>query len=240
MPRVFLVTFLVFLATQAATVAQSDPEAETPAAEEVAPESETAGANEAEAQAPEAVEPVPAPVQLEESDLAVMAAVARMYVGPAFGTPLILQAETSTSTPAYREPNPWIVRGAYRFNSALLDFHTRNAETLTLEQVPALTTQVEILSEAELKELSRNGAESRFGKRFPQSSGYLVLSMPGYDSRKRRAFIYAAYHCNGKCTDGGKYFFLNKTKEGWELDRIVSAWWGKPEPPTQASRLFKP
>jgi hypothetical protein len=58
-----------------------------------------------------------------------------------------------------------------------------------------------------------------FYARYPNSRGYMVASVPGFDAEQRRAMVYMGHSCGGLC-GGGTYHFLQKADGAWREVRL--------------------
>lgn len=82
---------------------------------------------------------------------------------------------------------------------------------------PPSGARVFFISLRELKELNPHD----FQTRFPNSSGYFVVSHVGLNLSKTEAIIYGEHICSGLC-GGGDYFLLRKVNGVWRVvDRHV-------------------
>ena len=66
-----------------------------------------------------------------------------------------------------------------------------------------------------------------FYARYPNSKGYMVASVPGFDGNRRRAMVYMGHSCGPVC-GGGTYHLLEKTDGSWREIRaagITSCAW---------------
>ena len=68
---------------------------------------------------------------------------------------------------------------------------------------------------------------SGFYAHYPNSAGYMVASVPGFDAERRRAMVYMAHSCSPVC-GGGTYHFLEKSEGSWrevQLAGITTCAW---------------
>ena len=104
--------------------------------------------------------------------------------------------------------------------NALLNFPKR------LRPMNGLEARHVFLPYEEYQSLFRNldvDGWGEFGRRFPNSSGYVEFSSIGFNRAGDEAFLYAARSCGGLC-GGGWHFLLRKTARGWEIERSEVLW----------------
>jgi len=74
-----------------------------------------------------------------------------------------------------------------------------------------------VLSRESIREtfsVGRGGWEEYFSS-YPNSGGYLAVSVVGFDYTRTRAMVYMEHHCGPLC-GGGRYHFLRKVDGRWQ------------------------
>jgi len=135
---------------------------------------------------------------------------------------LVFQAETTTekacvpSGPSLE--TDWL--------PVMQDFKSANATPKFLRADVDLGVPYVVVASADIEATLRSSKTSEtfgwdgFYKKFPDSGGYMMVSVVGFDAQKQRAIVYMAHSCGGLC-GGGTYHFLEKSGGVWRRARAA-------------------
>jgi len=97
--------------------------------------------------------------------------------------------------------------------AALEQYNSVNKDTWKLQGKLSFGRQFDLISLDEIRSMFREGIGrgwERFGKRYPDSSGFVELSAVGFNEDKSVAVVYMGYYCGGLCGSGGVKFMKKK------------------------------
>jgi hypothetical protein len=105
------------------------------------------------------------------------------------------------------------------------DFEAENAKSATLENKFNLTTEVKLVSKAEIDKFFGKGGGwwEAFYKTYPKSPGLISFSNVGFNGDVTQAVLYVGHTCGGLCGTGG-YLLLTKVKGAWQIQKGVMTW----------------
>jgi hypothetical protein len=149
---------------------------------------------------------------------------------------IVIQEQTETYTRNHRSKDEHatyvIEQLSPVLSSTFKDFLARNTEQSKLDSQFKLRISYVILSKAGIEESfksatagvdSLNDAWQGFYKKYPDSSGYVVLSRVGFDPEIRQAMIYVANYCGGLCAEG-RYVLMRKDEDSWKIEKELLLW----------------
>ena len=113
-------------------------------------------------------------------------------------------------------------------------FMAANVARRVIEPGHRLGLPYVVLSEAEInRALAQTGWDlperwRNFHQRYPESGGFIELSAVGFDSARKRAMVYMAYHCDEACAWGTHHLLKKMSSGTWreiELPDIRQCEW---------------
>ena len=103
--------------------------------------------------------------------------------------------------------------------ATLRDYNCKRDETSTISTLPDIAATQLFLERAEFEETfynSDSGDWAYFYERYPYSSGYITLSVVGFNGAGDEAFLFASRTCGYLCMDGW-HVLLRKGPGGWRV-----------------------
>jgi len=147
---------------------------------------------------------------------------------------LVIQKETQRTESAACAPmkgkessGPWA--------EALADYDEQNASAHILSAIIPIGKNYVLKSADEIKAAFKTPANppvpkapnpkwgagsgwEGFFAAFPQATGYIILSAPGFSQDGSKAVVYMGHHCGNLC-GGGRIYFLGKEWQNWKVGR---------------------
>lgn len=103
----------------------------------------------------------------------------------------------------------------------LSDYQKKNRTQQKLENKFTFNGPVILLSQEEENRLFPKGGAGwdEFYRQFPPAKGIVYLSNVGFNRRKDQALVRVTHQCGGFCDEYGSYYFLQKMKNNWIVQR---------------------
>lgn len=120
---------------------------------------------------------------------------------------LIIQTETKGFEMCLRPDK----ESEEKLGPAISDYTRLNAKPLLLQRRIDIETPYQLIMAEQLNTKSNAGWEE-FGRRYPDSRGWIELSAVGFNNEKTVAVVYMGHHCGPLCGGGG--FHVLKKKAG--------------------------
>jgi len=113
------------------------------------------------------------------------------------------------------------------YKEAMEDFKLKNKESKQLTKLPDLPQDQTFISHDDFRALmsGKNPEENwkAFYRKYPGSSGFILLSAVGFDVQKKHAFVYVEEICGILCA-GGNYILLEKDSGIWKKIAQKNIW----------------
>jgi hypothetical protein len=107
------------------------------------------------------------------------------------------------------------------------DFHARENDCFQLSRKINIPVEYALVTEQDLKPLFPEGEFDRFWTRFyskyPNSTGVISFSNPGFNRSFTQALISTGRSCGGLC-GAGHLVLLTKTRGMWRVQTKVETW----------------
>jgi hypothetical protein len=128
---------------------------------------------------------------------------------------LIIQQETVQKHEALS--SCLTVEAANKFKDAILDFDHLENQSWLLQRKFEIAKPYILVSSATINQLFRQlpGSWDSFYKRYPDSGGYLTVSLVGFNKGKTQAIVYTGSSCGGLCGRWG-FHLLEKVQGKWK------------------------
>ena len=137
-------------------------------------------------------------------------------------TNLVVQEETATNWGCMPSGKPMETD----WKPVLDDFRSANAGSHVLLAGQELGLPYQVVARATIAaSIDRpipNGVSDGwqgFRRRFPDSGGFLQMSVVGFDSTRQRAMVYVAHSCGGLC-GGGTHHLLERDGTRWREAKV--------------------
>lgn len=148
------------------------------------------------------------------------AIVKNMFVGE--NTKLVVVRD-STVNQDFSYNQDYLLEQFPQLNKELIEaFNEANRERKKLDKIPGLQLPCVLLSDQEMEEIFANGWWQEFYRRFPNSSGYISLSVPVFSGDGKLAFLYADSVQGGLA--GAGYAILLEKNDRWRIVKTVMLW----------------
>lgn len=168
----------------------------------------------------------PSPVGTSAEEYAVYSAV----IANMFETKvefLVIQDATATDftedhskqhDPYFRRMFPTLAKGVVK------DYTAKNNKPVRLKDSFKLNIKHVLVDKQEIVKIFKGpGSWEDFYKRYPDSSGLIVLSRVGFNPAMNQAMIYIEHSCGGLCGTG-HYVLLEKTSDNWRVVQQIMVW----------------
>lgn len=177
---------------------------------------------------------MPSPMDASAEEYAVYSAViANMFAGDGIRVDstskiqLVIQDATATEfirdtlkddEPYFREMFPMLAEGVAE------DYNVRNIKPSRLKDSFKLNLKHVMLKKPELDKIFNGGGGwEEFYKRYPGSSGFIILSRVGFNAVMNQALVYIHHGCGGLCGTG-HYVLLEKSGNDWRAIKKNMVW----------------
>lgn len=98
----------------------------------------------------------------------------------------------------------------------LVDLNRRNGRSCVISRLQT-SCKVHLVGSGEIQRIFKHGFWQAFYKKFPESAGLIVFSLPGYSRDKDAAIVYFAHSIGGEA-GYGSMIFLKRVDGRWKVE----------------------